>query len=323
MAHNYRINNTAITHQAKVNTKKIRISVAIITKNRSSLLTKCLTSIQNQSELPDEVIIIDNNSTDATLVIARKFAGASLCPTHIISETRVGYPVIYNRGLQEAKYNWVAFIDDDCTANISWVASIRTAIKKYPSAAAILGLSETQYPQNPYSFVSFFLNYIWKENGRVGERVILGEILDNKNIVYNKRFLRKHSLQFDEHRTVHFAGASEDCDLGARIVASGGICFYRKSIRVKHGDPTSFLNFIRKYVRSYSGYLVYQLQTMGSVGTTNAKKIRLRWLLPIMLQTYRYSFLKRTGVYIIICIIILIQQMVRLWINLRYQRAVK
>ena len=40
------------------------VSVVILTKNRAKLLSRCLTSLANQTILPDEVIKIDNNSTD-------------------------------------------------------------------------------------------------------------------------------------------------------------------------------------------------------------------------------------------------------------------
>src|ERR1700690_3620294 len=217
---------------------KNKTSVVIATRNRSADLSECLSSLLFQETLPDELVIINNDSTDNTVAIGTSFSQRAPFPLRMISEKRKGYPILYNRGLQESKYAWVAFLDDDCVADPGWFRGIKEAITQYPTAACIMGISQTVHIQNSYSFVTYILNCVWKENGSSSELVTNGEILDNKNIVYNKIFLSKHALQFNEKRISYRNGSSEDCDLGERIVQSGGKCFYVKTIVVKHKDPT-------------------------------------------------------------------------------------
>lgn len=279
----------------------VPLSVVIVTKNRASDLRMCLVSLSLQTENPSELIIVDNNSTDNTKGVVKSFARTSSYPVRMVMEKKHGYPTIYNRGLKETKYKWVAFVDDDCIANNMWIASIRSSIQKYPHAAAILGLSETLCPHNPLSFAMFILNFIWKENGSIDKKIVSGEILDNKNIVYNKTFLRKHALSFNEHRAVYFNGASEDCALGDRIVRAGGNCFYCKNIIIAHKDPISHIHFIRKFFRSYRVYTHYISHTQKRTPKLqNSRKIRLLQILP---QTMRQHHL--TAIEMLLVLLVL------------------
>jgi glycosyltransferase involved in cell wall biosynthesis len=298
--------NKILIHEVK---KSITLlTVVIVTKNRAQDLKECLQSLTHQIQHPDELVIIDNNSTDNTRAVVKSFVSSVPYIVRVVLEKKQGYPAIYNRGLQEAKYSWIAFIDDDCIAGASWVASIRSAIKQHPHAAALLGLSETLHPTNPYAFVTFLLNYIWKEKGTRGKKVVAGEILDNKNIVYNRLFLTDHKLRFDETRTTRFHGASEDCDLGNNIVTAGGQCFYEKTIRVKHKDPGLFLSFVRKFIRSYRAYLNYKLE-IGSQWPeeTRGSSIKLRTLTPQLMDYYHLSVIQKFHAYITLIGILLIK----------------
>ena len=46
--------------------KKLRIVAAILTHNRIKLLKRCLNSIKNQERKCDEVLVINNGSSDGT-----------------------------------------------------------------------------------------------------------------------------------------------------------------------------------------------------------------------------------------------------------------
>ena len=54
------------------------VSVIIPTYNSSRTLEKCLESIKNQTYKNIEIIVVDNNSTDNTKEIAKKFADKAI-----------------------------------------------------------------------------------------------------------------------------------------------------------------------------------------------------------------------------------------------------
>jgi len=92
-----------------------KISVIICTYNRVELLKGILTTLIEQDLECDhfEVIVVDNNSTDstkeATLRLIENYSNFHYC-----LETKVGLSHARNRGCNDAKGIYVAYLDDDC-----------------------------------------------------------------------------------------------------------------------------------------------------------------------------------------------------------------
>ncbi len=85
------------------------ISVIIPTHNRAGLLRRALASVQNQTRRPDEVIVIDDGSTDETAqVVCGEF------PRYrYVRQPRRGVAAARNKGAGEAMGRWLAFLDSD------------------------------------------------------------------------------------------------------------------------------------------------------------------------------------------------------------------
>ncbi len=81
-----------------------KISVVIICKNEEEEIGRCLQSLQG---LTDDIVVLDNGSTDDTKDIVRK-AGARL-----IEESWEGFGKTKNKATSFAKYNWVLNLDAD------------------------------------------------------------------------------------------------------------------------------------------------------------------------------------------------------------------
>ncbi len=91
------------------------LSVIICTYNRSDLLRIALESLEQQdldaSEF--EVLVIDNRSQDDTAVVVEQFAQKHT-HIHYYLEQQQGLSYARNRGWEEAKGEYVIYIDDDC-----------------------------------------------------------------------------------------------------------------------------------------------------------------------------------------------------------------
>jgi len=90
------------------------ISVIVCTYNRAELLRELLPTLCEQTVAftQYEVIVIDNGSTDHTKTVAAVFA-ARYPQVRYCYEPRQGLSHARNRGWQEAKGDYVAYIDDD------------------------------------------------------------------------------------------------------------------------------------------------------------------------------------------------------------------
>lgn len=85
------------------------VSVIISTYNRRRLLERALASVYRQTRMPDEILVVDDGSTDDTSVkIPKRFPDVR----YIRQENR-GVSAARNRGVRESTGNWLAFLDSD------------------------------------------------------------------------------------------------------------------------------------------------------------------------------------------------------------------
>ena len=91
-------------------------TIVICTRNRPTLLRKCLEGIAHLERTPDEVIVVDNTSGDEeTEAVAREFAAVyTFEPIQGLSRAR-------NRGLAESNSEIVAYLDDDAVPDERWL----------------------------------------------------------------------------------------------------------------------------------------------------------------------------------------------------------
>ena len=89
--------------------KEFRVSVVIPTYNRIAYLSRAITSVLKQSYPVNEIIVIDNGSTDQTLGFIKK----NFTRIRVITEKKRGVSFARNLGIKNCKYNWIAFLDSD------------------------------------------------------------------------------------------------------------------------------------------------------------------------------------------------------------------
>ena len=80
------------------------ISVTILTKNSQKHIRACLGALQNF----DEIIVLDNGSTDNTLLILEEFANVK-----VYSSPFIGFGALKNLAAQYASNPWILSIDSD------------------------------------------------------------------------------------------------------------------------------------------------------------------------------------------------------------------
>lgn len=90
-----------------------RVSVIIPVYNGERYLAAAIQSVLEQTLPPDEIIVVDDGSTDGTAAIVTGLAGASPLPIHYIHQQNQGPSAARNRGLRAARSGLVAFLDAD------------------------------------------------------------------------------------------------------------------------------------------------------------------------------------------------------------------
>ncbi|MBI2029105.1 glycosyltransferase family 2 protein [Candidatus Gottesmanbacteria bacterium] len=95
------------------------ISAVVITKNEQEIISRCLSKLK----FCNEIIIVDDFSTDNTLKIAKKYTSKIF--KHHLSDN---FSDQRNFGLRKAKNNWVLFVDSDEIITFSLAKEITSKI---------------------------------------------------------------------------------------------------------------------------------------------------------------------------------------------------
>jgi predicted nucleotidyltransferase len=126
----------ASEHAPRVKTE-LTISVAIVTRNRAQLLGAALQSLIEQERPPDQVVVVDNASSDETPTVADSFA--TRLNLTLVREERIGIPFARNTALKYCTGDIVAVMDDDCVAWPQWLKELEIPFLKDPYIGAVGG----------------------------------------------------------------------------------------------------------------------------------------------------------------------------------------
>lgn len=90
------------------------VSIAMATYNGERFLPEQLESFLTQTRLPDELVVCDDGSTDATLDVLRAFAARASFPVRIhANPTRLGWRENFFKAASLCEGDWIAFSDQD------------------------------------------------------------------------------------------------------------------------------------------------------------------------------------------------------------------
>ena len=123
---------------------EIKLSVVIPTYNCSSLLLRCLKSLEQQtaSKSEFEVIVIDDGSSDNTCETLEQFAQKTSLSLSILYEPHQGPATTRNKGIVTAQTEWIGFIDADMVLNPEWIAKGLALLRYNPNAGGFEGRTE-------------------------------------------------------------------------------------------------------------------------------------------------------------------------------------
>jgi glycosyltransferase involved in cell wall biosynthesis len=89
------------------------ISVIIPTYNRASFLLRALNSVARQTRNCDEIIVVDDGSTDNSRDCVGRFSKDFMIPVRYYYQENKGPAAARNYGISEAQYPYLAFLDSD------------------------------------------------------------------------------------------------------------------------------------------------------------------------------------------------------------------
>src|SRR5215471_7240880 len=95
------------------------ITAIVCAYNEARHLPACLFSLLAQTRPPDEILVINNASTDETGLVAARVPGV-----RVIDEPRKGLVIARETARRNAQGDVLAYLDADCRAPLQWLERV-------------------------------------------------------------------------------------------------------------------------------------------------------------------------------------------------------
>lgn len=223
----------------------MRFSFITCTFNRANNLSRTLDSLVKQVYDANkfEILIVNNNSTDHTAKICEQFIEQySSLNIRSVIETNQGLSFALNRGIKEAKGEYIIYIDDDETIEVEHLSRLDSYLNENPQIAfagsAVIPVYEGEEPK----WMSRFLQRLM--GGAFGQNKTKVELLSASSYPGTGHTIIKRALYdvYGNYNTeLGRKGAAlmgaEDKDLSIRLIQAGVKCYFLPNIPIYHHIP--------------------------------------------------------------------------------------
>lgn len=253
------------------------VSVIIPTYNRPDSLRACLNSLKEQHFGDDwEVIVVDDGGKEDLTILAGEFEES--LNLSVIRQDNEGPAAARNRGVQSARGEYVAFLDDDCEPDIDWLAKLYSNSGNRVMAG---GKTGNKLTNNPFSEASQQLvSFLYRE----WEGTPWYFFTSNNFMLQRRIFLDIGG--FDEKFPT---SAGEDREFCARFQARGNTLYHVSNAIVKHAHSMTFRGFWRQHF-NYGNAAVQCRKQLLELGFT-LPKARLGFYIRMILFSWRQNHL--------------------------------
>jgi GT2 family glycosyltransferase len=251
----------------------IQSSVIIINWNGAPFLGRCLTALREQTVKPQEIILVDNASTDGSANIVRQFPEVRL----IELDLNAGFARGNNLAIEAASVEseWIALINPDAFAEPRWLEELLLAAELNPDydvfGSKLLNAVDSTL-QDGAGDAYHISGLVW----RVGHGMPLPVFTENQSEIFSacaaaalyRRAVLHEIGGFDEDYFCYV----EDVDLGFRLRLAGYRCLYVPQSVAHHvgsgttgGQHSDFSlyhghrNLVWTYVKNMPGMMFWLL----------------------------------------------------------------
>ncbi len=237
----------------------MKVSAAIITRNRSKQLRRCLASLVGQGTVLSSVIVVDNASEDQTKQVIASFS--KKLPIKYFYEQNIGIPFARNKAMKHVSRGLLSFVDDDCEVPVDWVENIIKKYRIYPKIAAIQGWFVSK-PETSlisilvsFNYLSGFMENIIRKDSPITNSSFYKDnlflTLDTRNLTLNLDVINKLNINFN---TQFIKGS--DIDFGKKLIKLKQKIMFCPSIYVFHWERPSLAAFLYQRFQYGMGRIV-------------------------------------------------------------------
>jgi glycosyltransferase involved in cell wall biosynthesis len=245
------------------------VTVAICTFNRAESLRLTLDSLvamEVPSDLPWELLIVNNNSTDHTDDVIGEYVGR--LPIRREFESRGGKSNALNRAIDVAKGDYIVWTDDDVVVDPGLLTAYATAFRRWPEAAVFGGRIKPKYEApvekwvleseavlgGPYAIRDF------------GDQIVTLAADDEDHFPYGAnwavRAIEQRAFPYNPELgpVPNRIRNQEEIDLTHRLLASGATGYWIPEAIVEHciGRDRQTVRYIADYYESWGETMAFR-----------------------------------------------------------------
>jgi len=218
------------------------VSIIVTTLNEEYYIEDCLKSLKNQAYANKEIIVVDSNSKDKTVDIAKKYADKVIVRDCLT-------PVGRNLGAREASGDVLLFVDADVVLLLNWINVIMPHLQEKNVIAAYGDLLPKE--RKLKSWLAYgkeeLSNFILRIAqipcfGKLGTAVAIKKDIFEKAGGFNEKY-----------------ACCEDVDMSLRLREYGKIKFVRKAkgyVSMRRFEKTGYLKLSLLWFFTASYYML-------------------------------------------------------------------
>ncbi|MFC2028851.1 polysaccharide pyruvyl transferase family protein [Chloroflexota bacterium] len=223
-----------------IKSNSVQVSLISSVKNEAGLIDKWFNRILNQTRLPDEIIIVDNGSTDGTFEELNKKSEISSIPIKIISNPDGNIAENRNIAVNEAQYSIIAVTDFGCFPKMDWLEKLIEPFEVDNGIQVSAGIYDPIYPESRNSSKRKLL-WTWSKKEEINPNYYLPP---GGSIAYKKE-IWKDVGGYPEWLTL----TGEDTIFDLDLIFHGGKWAFVPDAAVEWIAPRTLLNYFRKIFR--------------------------------------------------------------------------
>lgn len=233
----------------------LSVSLVIPAWNEEERIADCLTCATRQTVAAKEILVVNNNSTDDTEKIVKRFMAQNPnCNVKILNQqARQGLIPTRDYGFAHASGDIFGRIDADCMMSPHWVEVVTASFAHDRSVMGLTG--PVTYYDMPAKFVSFMgdneiRKRVYKADG--GKVLLFGSNMALRASAWNAI---KNQVCEDRGDTIH-----EDIDISLHLISNGLKTAYNPkmvvgmSARRMDTSLSDFLTYMRRFKNTFESH---------------------------------------------------------------------
>jgi len=215
------------------------VSIYVPVYNGQNTIESCLNSILSQTVKPNKILVINDNSTDETAEILKKYSDKIEI---INNEKNLGVSYIRNLATNYLKSKFIASIDADVELTNNWLEKLIDKATK-ENITLIGGKMYEKFLNNPYNFWrSIRLKQNWGENDILNPKFVFG-----CNSLLNTENLENQDMYRNDHE--YYKTNGEDIEFSKKILNKNKNLYYCSSAICYHLQNDNHKTLSNRYWR--------------------------------------------------------------------------